>query len=246
MSLRSDAGPLPFRQKDAKGPALPTVAKYKRYNWGEDASPATKDGSMPHMNTLIAFSLLGEKEQEAFILQKKASTGGGQNRFVKIVKILHWDTQDIDQLVDNYRVFVTEELAGAKPREQCLDLIERYIESWNRLGCVYTPPPQARHIAIQGLSILVKPEVGARPHETQLRPRLIKLWLRPEPVSDTVCSMAAYLMDRLGQQYGWGGLWKPEVWDVRRRGVVSRLWDSQTEARVQLAARRYAELWASL
>lgn len=239
-------GPLPFRQKDARGPVLPTVAKYKKHNMSSDQSVAADDDNMIHMNTLIAFALLNGNQQLAFLRERKARTGGGQNRFLSIVKRLHRDTHDITQLENHYRVFVTEELSRPEFQERCRELIERYIDSWNRLDCIYTPPPPAHRVTIQGLPILVNPEVGARPREVQLRRRLIKLWLRPEPVSDAVYSMAAYLMDCLGRQYEWAGTWRLEVWDIRRRGVVSSPWDPRTEIRVQQAARRYVELWGSL
>ena len=239
-------GPLPITRESSKKDY--PRAFWQDYTWYNEGILACEVGVMPIVGMMILaqFCCESDKQQLSRIQQRLAPrSDGGGNPYVQLLNIfrdLHWRSGDIEYLREGYPLRLNEVSSKQNRRQRFQELTEAYIASWDAMRFVLVTPPPPGQLVIEGLTVTVDPEIGAR--TVQGGKRLLKLWLNKKPpASQLVCDILAYLMRCLGEQEGWDGSWQLGVWDLDRRRVVSpAALDRFVEETVAKGAKRFVEL----
>ena len=131
----------------------------------------------------------------------------------------HWKTHDLS----DFEIALEETLErlpttkGKESRKDHYNKIgQAYLEFWSKQqDAQFFKIPQAR-IEIQGLTILVNPEVGLRRHGDELA---LKLWLSSPRPNLGFRQAIQHLMAE-AQSQGWERHLQPALWDVRRKEIL--------------------------
>ena len=131
----------------------------------------------------------------------------------------HWNTHDLS----DFKIALEETLErlpntkGKESRKDHYNKIgQAYLEFWyKQQDAQFFKIPPAR-IEIQGLTILVNPEVGLRRHGDELA---LKLWLSSPRPNLGFRQAIQYLMAE-AQSQGWERHLQPALWDVRRKEIL--------------------------
>ena len=131
----------------------------------------------------------------------------------------HWNTKDLSDF-ENALEEMLERLPNKKGkesrRENYLKVSRSYLTYWaeQEEAQFFKVPPGK--LEMQGLTILVNPEVGLRRHGDELA---LKLWLSAPRPNLAFRQAIPYLMAE-AQNQGWQRRLQPALWDVRRRELL--------------------------
>ena len=131
----------------------------------------------------------------------------------------HWNTHDLSDFEIALEETL-ERLPNTKGKESRKDhyhkIGQAYLKFWSeQQDAQFFKIPPTR-IEIQGLTILVNPEVGLRRHGDELA---LKLWLSSPRPNRAFRQAIQHLMAE-AQSQGWERHLQPALWDVRRKEIL--------------------------
>ena len=160
------------------------------------------------------------KEARTFLIDPK---GYPQRSYywalLNTLKQTHWSTHDLSDFEIALEETL-EKLPNTKGKESRKDhyhkIGQAYLKFWSeQQDAQFFKIPPTR-IEIQGLTILVNPEVGLRRHGDELA---LKLWLS-SPRPNLAFRQAIQHLMAEAQSQGWERHLQPALWDVRRKEIL--------------------------
>ena len=160
-----------------------------------------------------------------------------------LLRTTHWATGDIGTFENAMQPFVYG-LQDTRKKASYRILCESYVDFWKRSGATYFPI-QTASVEIDGLTIVVSPEVGMRIGDDF---QALKLWFNSIQPTRQARQIVIHLMDRANAiNDHWQKRWHSGIWDVRRARiplVVRPARDFELGLAGQIAA--FLQIWNRL
>ena len=158
------------------------------------------------------------------------------------IRKTHWSTNEIKTFRDGLALFLEE--TREDKRKHYKVICESYIDFWiDRAASYFRIKPVS--VEMEGLTILVTPEVGMRIGDDSYA---LKIWLNARPPTRPARQVVHYMMDRVVRVCSdWRDDWHLGIWDIRRKNIlppVRTARDFELGLRSQAAA--FLHIWNDL
>jgi hypothetical protein len=131
------------------------------------------------------------------------------------IRKTHWSTNEIQIFRDGLAPFLEE--TREDKRKHYKVICESYIDFWtDRAASYFRIKPVS--VEMEGLTILVTPEVGMRIGDDSYA---LKIWLNARPPTRPARQVVHYMMDRVVRVGSdWRDDWHLGIWDIRRKNIL--------------------------
>ena len=131
------------------------------------------------------------------------------------IRKTHWSTNEITTFRDALGPFL--ENTREDKRQHYKVICESYIDFWVDMAASYFPIKSVS-VEMEGLTILVTPEVGMRIGDDSYA---LKIWLNAKPPTRPARQVVNYVMERaVGVCSDWSDDWHMGIWDIRRKNIL--------------------------
>ena len=158
------------------------------------------------------------------------------------IRKTHWSTNEITTFRDALVPFL--ENTREDKRQHYKIICESYIDFWVDKAASYFPIKSVS-VEMEGLTILVTPEVGMRIGDDRYS---LKIWLNARPPTRPARQVVNYMMERAVEVCSdWSDDWHMGIWDIRRKNILPRIRtarDFELGLRGQAAA--FLHIWDDL
>ncbi len=220
------------------------------YSLAEDFITQNKEGLMNSipMATFARFYAAIPSEQPRIVDEARVQQAAPRQYMSRdfygymrnTLRTAHWKTNDISILENDLTPLLDGQKSALK-KSHYEEVVSNYASLWKGRDATYFQVPPVT-IAIAGLDISVRPEVGMRTDSDQL---VLKLWFSKPKPKRAFRQAIQYMMQKAAEEGGtWQQLWGHAIWDVRRKEILPwvRLPRDFTAA-IQGQAAAFLHLW---